>query len=195
MDSRINDVVNYYKAIDEKLCDFKAQYRAHLARKTVVTVCSGLLSIIPLVGPALRKALDGIVDFSSVAEVVTSVTKLCGGAKGTIEKITSMGEFWAGKPLKAACVEHHLNAPQVAALGLLQFMDVASDGKALLELDALDDRESPARVAPSSKSKRASILIGFIFLVIILVFLGLLFFGLYRFKTVGAGVGGVCSGN
>mmetsp|Transcript_8313 Transcript_8313/g.21836 ORF Transcript_8313/g.21836 Transcript_8313/m.21836 type:complete len:340 (-) Transcript_8313:142-1161(-) len=157
MDSRINDVVNYSKAIDEKLCDFKKQYRAHLKRKTVVTVCSGLLSIIPLVGPALGKALDGIVDFSSVAEVLTSVTMLCGGAKGTIEKITAMGEYWAGRPLQAACKDHHLNAPQVATLGLLQLFDVARDGKALLELDVLDDAISTARVAaPSSKSKRAS---------------------------------------
>jgi len=134
---RFNDVGEYASAIDRLLQTFKLQHRRYSQKKPTIAMVSGLISIIPLAGSALNKALDDLVDLSSVTEVITIASSVDGGYEKIVELIQDQSENWAERPLQEAVHEHRLRASEVAALGMIQMMDAMGNGEALRELNCL----------------------------------------------------------
>jgi len=134
---RINDVGEYASAIDRLLQKFKLQNGRHLENKSTSALVSGLISMIPFAGSALKKALDGLVDLSSVAEVMSIASSVDGGCDHIVELIQDQGGRWAERPLQEAVREHHLRAPEVAVLGMIQMMNAMDNGAAVRELQSV----------------------------------------------------------
>ncbi|KAA8495088.1 putative WD repeat-containing protein [Porphyridium purpureum] len=146
LDQRITNVAEYAIQVDAQVRAFKGLYRKHLKRRATIAAVTALISFIPYAGAGLTKILDSIVDFSSVVEIVTNAAELVGGAENIINAIELVGEMWADGALHASVRDHHLAAPQVAVMGMIQMITAMENSHALRELE---DLKRKSRVPPN----------------------------------------------